>query len=199
MRGQALRHAVMHLAAATLLVCAQGAAAQQPIGPGPATAQPVRMAPIQLGRIDSAPILDTEGAFMPLRGSSRGMNIYGIVQNQLGVMVPNAGTVVIRDILTGRVVAQTQVNNLAQFTFQGLEPGLYTAELVNNVGGAVIASSPAFSAAAGEVIQIAQTIPTVPLTGLARFASSATSSAVTSAASSGVLAVTPGAPVSPQK
>lgn len=184
----------IRLAVAAVLACAPTLLAQQ----GPTLAQPIRIAPVQVGRITPGPILDATGAFMPLRGSARGMTVYGIVQNHLGILVPNAGTIVVRDILTGRIVAQTQVNGLAQFSFQGLEPGLYTAELVSG-GGAVIASSPAFSAGVGEVIQIAQTIPTVPLQGLGRFASSATSSVVTSAASSGVLAVTEGPPVSGEK
>lgn len=187
----------MRLATLAMLLCAPGLWAQQAPAPGPTMAQPIRMAPIQLGRIVPEPMLESTGAFMPLRGSSRGMSVYGIVQNHLGILVPDAGTIVVRDILTGRVVAQTQVNGLAQFSFQGLEPGLYTAELVGN-SGAVIASSPAFSAGVGEVIQIAQTIPTVPLQGLGRFASSATSSVVTTAASSGVLAVTEGPAVTPE-
>ena len=63
--------------------------------------------------------------------------------------------------------------------------------------GRVLASSPAFTAAAGEVIQISQTIPVLPVQGLGRFVSSATSSALSTAASSGILAVAEGVPVTP--
>jgi len=172
--------------------------AQAPVGPRPEALGPIRTPPMQLGRIEPELLLDSEGSFMPLRGTARGMSVYGIVQDHLGVLVPDAGTVQIRDIITGEIIAEAQVNELAQFSFRGLEPGLYTTELVGR-SGSIIASSQAFSAAAGEVIQLSQTIPTVPLTGLGRFVSSATSSVVSSAASSGVLAVAEGPSTTSEK
>lgn len=164
--------------------------------PAPAAARHVRSAPIQVGRLVSAPLMDAVGSFSPLRGTSSGVSIFGIVQNHMGVLVPNAGLVIIRELLTGKVVGTTQVNDLAQFSMRALPPGLYTAELVGR-SGAVIASTPAFSAAVGEVIQLSQTIPAIPIQGFARAASSATSAVLSSAASSGVLAVTPGVAITP--
>lgn len=171
--------------------------AQAPVGPRPEALGPIRTPPIQLARIEPELLLDSEGSFMPLRGTARGMSVYGIVQDHLGVLVPDAGTAQVRDIITGEVIAEAKVNELAQFSFRGLEPGLYTTELIGR-GGSIISSSQAFSAAAGEVIQLAQTVPTIPLTGFGRFISSATSSVVSSAASAGVLAVAEDAPVTPE-
>jgi hypothetical protein len=158
-------------------------------------ARHVRSVPIQSGRLVSAPITDAVGSFSPLRSNANTINVFGIVQNHMGVLVPSAGVVVVRELLTGRVVGTTEVNELAQFSFRSLPPGLYTAELVGRSGG-IIASTPAFSAAIGEVIQLSQTIPAIPLQGFARAAASATSSALSSAASTGVLAITPGVAVS---
>lgn len=162
----------------------------------PTNAQRVRSAPIQVARLVTArPIHSGVGAFTAM-SSVRGTTIFGIVQNHVGVLVPSAGVVLIRELVTGNVVARTTVDELAQFSFQGLPSGLYSAELVGG-NGTVLASSPAFNAAVGEVIQISQTIQTLPVQGLGQFASSATSSALSTAASSGVLAVTEGVPVSP--
>lgn len=151
--------------------------------------------PVKRGQVVSSPVLDEAGAFMPLRGTS-GIAIFGIVQNHLGQLIPSAGTVILRELLTERIVAQTTVNELAQFSFKGLPGGLYSVELVGQ-SGAVLASSAAFTAGAGEVIQIAQTIPVLPLDGVAKAVSSATSSAMATAASSGVLAVADAPPLSP--
>ena len=136
------------------------------------------------------------GSFSALRSNSRSVSVFGIVQNHAGALVPNAGRVILRELLTGQVAGTADVNDLAQFSLRTVPPGLYSAELLEPTGR-VIASTPAFAAAAGQVIQLAQTIPSLPAQGLARVAASATSNALVSAASSGVLAVAPGASVTP--
>jgi hypothetical protein len=143
-----------------------------------------------------SPILDEVGSFAALRGSARYAEVIGIVQNQSGTLVPNAGLIRIRSLHTGALAATTQVNELAQFSVRSLVPGLYVAELVGSAGS-VLASTPAFSAGAGEVIQVAQTIPVVPVQGLARALRSATSATLSSAAAAGILAVAPGVSVTP--
>ena len=158
----------------------------------------VRAAPIQVGRLVNEPVLNEPGSFTALRTTSRGADIVGIVQNHLGILVPNAGTVVVRELLGGTVFGTTKVNELAQFTLRAVPPGMYSAELVSQ-SGAVIASTPAFSAAVGEVIQISQTIPSQPRQGFARAVSSATAIALSTAASAGVLAIAPGAPTTPRR
>lgn len=190
-----IRLGVATTVAAGLLVLSALVSAQVP---AVIAARHVRSAPIQVGRLVGAPLTNAVGSFSPLRGTPRGANIFGIVQNHMGALVPNAGVVIVRELLIGKVVGTTQVNDLAQFSIRALPPGLYTAELVGN-SGAVIASTPAFSAAMGEVIQISQTIPVLPIQGFARAAASATNTALSAAASSGVMAVTEGAPVSPGK
>ncbi|MEW6320223.1 MAG: hypothetical protein AB1635_03945 [Acidobacteriota bacterium] len=178
------------LAVAAVVVCAQVASAQGPIRNLPTLLQPIGPRAMVV-----EPILDERGAFTRLPTNTRGM-IYGIVQNHLGELVPNAGTVQIRNLLTGEIVGQAEVNELAQFTLRGFDPGMYSAELVGQ-SGTIIATSGAFTASVGEVIQLAPVIPAAPLSGLANFASTATTSTVTSAAGSGVLAVEPGRPISP--
>lgn len=168
-------------------------AAQAPMGRG---ARQVRAVPIQVGRhILGTPILNTAGAFSSLP-AARGLTLVGIVQTHAGMPVPDAGTVIVRNLYGGHVAARTPVNGLAQFSVRGLPPGVYTADLLG-ANGTVLASSPAFTGGAGEVIQLAQTIQTIPLQGVGRVVSSATTSALSTAASSGVLAVSPGAPVTP--
>jgi hypothetical protein len=75
-------------------------------------------------------------------------------------------------------------------------PGIYTVELVGP-SGTVVTSTAAFSAAAGDVIQISQTIPIAQAQRLARAVYTSTWAAITAAASSGVLAIGPGAYVTP--
>lgn len=159
-------------------------------------ARHVRSVPIKVGRLVGAPVMSGTGAFAPLRGAPKGVHVFGIVQNHTGVLVPNAGVVIVRELLTGKVVGKSEVNDVAQFSIRSLPADIYTAELVGQ-SGAVIASTPAFSATAGETIQISQTIAAGPLQGFAKGVASATSTALVTAASSGVLAVRPGAPVSP--
>lgn len=187
-------HTLSRLAVVTMILGASALAAAQVRMPAPA--QRVRSAPLQPARLTGSPTLEGPGAFVPMRGGASGGMVYGVVQNHLGVLVPDAGLVLLRNLVTGEVVAEARVNGLAQFSFRGLPNGLYTAELVG-ASGAVIASTPAFTAATGEVIQLSQTIPSLPIHAFGRLTSSATSSALTSAASSGVLAVAAGVPVSP--
>jgi hypothetical protein len=165
--------------------------------PAATMARHVRAVPIRVARVVGAPTVDAVGSFTAPR-ASRGADIVGIVQDHLGVLVPNAGTVIVRELLGGTVVGRTEVNGLAQFSVTGVPPGLYSAELVTETG-AVIANTPAFRTAIGEVIQISQTIPATPATAFSRLASGATSLALTTAASSGVLAIAPGAPTTPRQ
>lgn len=178
--------------AAMVLIGAQypPAAAQAPES---IAARHIRPAPIRVGRLVSAPVLDDVGSFTAVPDS---VNIIGLVQNDVGVLVPNAGTVIIRELEQGTVAGRATVNAVARFTLGGLPPGMYTSELVSPAG-AVLATTPAFSASRGEVVQIAHTIPSPPVRGFMKGVASATSAALAIAASSGVLALTPGAPVTP--
>ena len=145
-------------------------------------ARHVRAVPITVARLVSA--------------SPRSIDVLGIVQDHRGLPVPNAGTVLVRELQTGAVAGRTEVNALAQFNLRGLPPGLYTAELVTP-SGTVIASTPAFAATAGQVVQISQTIPSPPVQAFSQMLRTATSAVLSSAASSGVLALRPGAPITP--
>jgi hypothetical protein len=157
----------------------------------------VRAVPVKVGRVITPPVLDRVGSFSPIPDGSTGVNVFGIVQSQAGRLVPNAGVIVMRELTSGTVTATTTVNDLAQFSLRGLPPGLYIAELIQ--AGRVVASTPAFSAVRGDVVQISQTIPVAPATGLVRAARSAASAVISAAASSGVLAISPGLPVSPRR
>jgi hypothetical protein len=186
MSRQAVSIAMLSVIFATGVVTAQGRLAGQPVRLQPATPVPQRLEPIREGR----------GAFEPFRSRRNSISVYGIVQNHLGELVPRAGTVMVRNLADGAVVREAEVDALAQFSVKGLDPGVYAAELVGPAGS-VLATSGAFSAGVGEVIQLAQVIPVAPVSGLLAALGDATSALVSSAASAGVLAVDPGQPVSP--
>src|SRR4029079_9245924 len=124
--------------------------------------------------------------------------VIGSVQNYLGALVPNAGDVVIRSLTDGNVVAHTRADQFAQFLIRGVDPGVYTAQLVSDTG-ATLATTGAFSAGPGETVGVALTIPNSALANVAAIFANSTSSVVNSAASGGVLAVKAGEPVSPEK
>jgi len=149
-------------------------------------------------RMVARPIEDTVGAFTPMRNTSTRPSIIGSVKSYLGDLVPNAGDVLIRSLTDGSVVAHTQVDQFAQFLVRGIDPGLYTAQLVDATG-ATLATTGAFTASVGDVIHLAPVIPNSPFVNVAALFANSTSSVVDSAASGGVLAVKPGEPVSPEK
>ena len=187
-----VRHVVAMVAGLTFIGVTTFVGAQAPV----ASARHVRISPLKVGRLVSEPTVDAPGSFTALRESVRGVEIFGIVQTHTGVLVPNAGTVVIRELFSGTVAATTEVNDLAQFSLRAVPPGTYAAELTNR-SGIVIASTPAFSARLGEVIQIAQTIPAAQSQAFIRMARSVTAAALSAAAVSGVLTQRPGAPLTP--
>jgi hypothetical protein len=156
----------------------------------------VRGAPIRAERIVAVPIDGTAGSFGVTRAGAAGPTIRGIVQNYLGELVPRAGDVVIRSLADGQVVATVPVDGRAQFTASGFRPGFYTAQLIDDDGD-VLASTGAFTAATGEVIQLAPVVPVTPLTNAPSFLSNASQTVVSSAASAGVMAIDPRTPISP--
>jgi hypothetical protein len=133
----------------------------------------------------------------PAAASSRGVDIVGIVQNTFGEPVPNAGTAAVRNLETGTIVESSAIGESAQFAIRGLAPGLYSVDIVSPTGG-VVASTPAFPAAAGQVVHVAPTIPGVPAQGFLPALRSATNAAISVAASAGVLTLRPGAAVTPR-
>jgi hypothetical protein len=183
---------------ALVAIAAQPAAAQQSLPIQEAIRGLLQRsgAPIRGERILAVPLDGTAGAFGPSRAGVARATIHGIVQNHLGELVPQAGDVLLRSIADGRVVATVAVDSLAQFTVFDFEPGFYTAQLVDRSGD-VLATTGAFTAGSGEVIELATVVPAAPLTNVASLATNVTQSVVSSAASAGVLAVDPGTPISP--
>lgn len=146
-------------------------------------------------RISIVPITEGVGAFTatPTSSSSR---IFGVVINELGVIVPSAGFVIVRSLQNGKVIGQTQVDTLGQFSLPGIDPGLYTAELVDE-GGTIITSSPSFTVGIGEIVQLTPVVSQHSLSGLSALMGSSTAGAVNSAVSAGVLAIQTPGPISP--
>jgi hypothetical protein len=145
-------------------------------------------APVRIEPVDGS---DAAG----LGGITRSITIRGIVQNHVGTLVPNAGLIVLRRLADGEAVGRTQVNSSAQFLLRGFDPGTYAAELVDHAGS-VIATSGAFTAGAGQVVELAPVIPASPSSGLIAVLTSATDGALNSAMSAGLTAVGAGMPVS---
>ena len=189
MTRERVRLAVVVMASAVVVSVSHAQA------PRRVAARHVRPNPIEVGRLISAPILDAPGSFTALRTDSTTAEILGVVQTPSGAPAPHAGIIVIRALSTGTAAGTTEVNGLAQFAIRSLRPGLYTAELVDR-SGKVLVTSPAFTAAAGDLIQIAQTLPPSQ-DRLRETIQSATYRALTLAASSGVIALSPGAPTTP--
>jgi len=102
----------------------------------------------------------------------------------------------LRDLQSGTVKHATTTNADGTFAFRGIEPGTYVVEAVL-ADGAVAAISEATTVGSGEVVQTL-----VRLTSRTRafgwWAGSTANSVVAQAAGSGVLAVEPGVPISPQ-
>jgi hypothetical protein len=171
------------------MVSAQGRQLGTPI-----LGQPVRVNPIRLPLRDDV----SRGAFVPNRGG-RAAVLHGIVQNHTGELVPRAGVVQLRSLITGQIVGKADVDAMATFVVRGFEAGSYMAELLN-ASGSTIAASESFTAETGEVVTIAAIIPADPVFGVAQLlntSSAATAAVVNSAVSAGVLAVDSGVPVSP--
>jgi hypothetical protein len=179
-------------------VASQPAAAQ----PSDAIQEAIRglrvtqVSPIRGERILAEPLELTAGALGAMAAGAARPAVFGIVLNHLGALLPNAGTVLIRSISNGSIVADVQVDARAQFTARGFEPGLYTAQLVDR-GGNILASSGAFTAGIGEVIQLATIVPAAPVSNIPSMLSNTTQSVISSASSAGVLALDSGTPISP--
>ena len=147
-------------------------------------------------RITVSPLEDGPGAFTaaPATTASR---IFGVVINELGMIVPSAGFVIVRSLRDGKVIGETEVDQLGQFSLPGVSPGLYLAELVNG-SGTVITSSPAFTVGVGEIVQLTPVVSSSSTGGLAALLGSTTAGALNAAVNAGVLAVDIPEPLSPQ-
>lgn len=167
-------------------------------GPGPIQerilGQRIEVPPIN-ERINISPITDGVGAFSATPGVSRS-RIFGVVINELGLIVPSAGYVIVRSLKDGKVTGQTQVDPLGQFNLPGVDPGLYAAELVNQ-SGSLLTTTPSFAVGAGEIVQLTPVVSDASLDGFASLLGNSTAEAVNSAVNAGVLAVDPRAPISP--
>jgi hypothetical protein len=146
-------------------------------------------------RINISPIQDEVGAFTapPATTTSR---IFGVVINELGLIVPSAGFVLIRSLRDGKIIGQTEVDQLGQFSLPGVDPGLYAAELVNQAG-TLLTTSPSFTVGIGEIVQLTPVVSQSSIGGLASLIGNSTAGAVNSAASAGILAIQTPTPLSP--
>lgn len=183
--------------ALALLLLAATAFAQ---GRGPIqtriTGQQLHVPPIS-GRVIVSPIQEGPGAFSaaPAPTVSR---IFGVVINELGLIVPAAGVVLVRSLHDGKVVGRIQVDNLGQFSLPGVNPGLYVAELVDGAGS-VITSTPSFTVGIGQMVQLTPVVSQSSFGGLASLIGSSTAGTVNSAVSAGVLALETPTPLSPNR
>jgi hypothetical protein len=146
-------------------------------------------------RINITPITDGTGAFSAAPGVTRS-RIFGVVINEIGIVVPSAGFVIVRSLRDGRVIGQAEVDKLGQFSLPGVDPGTYAAELVNQKG-VIITTSPSFTVDAGEIVQLTPVVTDPSLGGLAALFGNNTAGAVASAVNAGVLAIDSREPISP--
>lgn len=102
----------------------------------------------------------------------------------------------LRNLHTGAVGQTAITNGEGAFAFRAIEPGTYVVELTLATG-AVAALSEATTVGTGEVVQTLVRLTTRTRT-FGWWLGSTTNSVASQAAASGVLAVDPGVPVSPQ-
>lgn len=102
----------------------------------------------------------------------------------------------LRNLRSGTVNQAMKTNAEGAFAFRSIEPGTYVVELVL-ADGAVAAISEATTVGSGEVVQTLVRLTTRTRT-FGWWAGSTTNSILAQAAGSGVLAVDPGVPISPQ-
>lgn len=116
--------------------------------------------------------------------------IVGMVVNAQGVVLPRSGNVVVRTVQSGRAVAQTAVDEFGAFHIATIEPGLYSAELLNP-GGWVLTSTPVFAIAPGQIVHVTPVLSQSSTGALAQFLKSGTAVAISAAAGAGILALAP--------
>lgn len=181
--------------AAVVLLVGSVAFAQ---GPGPIQerilGQRIDVPPLN-ERINIAPITEGVGAFSAPPSSSRS-RIFGIVINEVGLVVPSAGFVIVRSLMDGKVIGQTEVDAVGQFSLPGVEAGVYAAELVDQ-SGAVLTTTPSFTVGVGEIVQLTPVVSDTSFGGLASLMGNSTAGTVNSAVNAGVLAMDRAAPISP--
>lgn len=116
--------------------------------------------------------------------------IQGNVLNPTDGVIAQA-TVRLRDVRTGRVVGVTTTDKTGLFTFRGLEPGSYVAELMGNAE-TTQAASQLLHVNAGEMVSAIVMMPfrIPPFGGLLGNTAPSAVAVVGAAAASGVLATT---------
>lgn len=119
---------------------------------------------------------------------ARASSILGAAWKSDNTPIPSA-KLRLRNVLTGKVDANTVANDLGQFSFDGMESGSYVVELVSDTGK-ILAIGHTFTVAPGEMVATFVRLGTkVPwFTG---FFGNAASSVASVAASTGVTAVAP--------
>lgn len=128
---------------------------------------------------------------------TNGGTVLGSVWNERNEGVPNA-RVRLRNLSTGRIEATVRADANGQFTFEGLQPGTYVLECVNDQGK-VLALGQNFAMLPNDTIatfiRLGARVP-----WFADFFGNAAATAVSTAASLGVTAVAPtGQPDSPER
>ncbi len=143
------------------------------------------------------PALAQTAKLLPGTRSNVLSTIQGNVLNSTDGALAQA-TVRLRDVRTGRVVGVTTTDKAGVFTFRGLDPGSYVAELMGN-GETTQAASQILHVNAGEMLSAIVKIPyrIPPFAGLLGNTAPSAATVVAAAAASGVLATAvTGQPVS---
>jgi hypothetical protein len=119
---------------------------------------------------------------------ARATSILGAAWNSDNTAIPFA-KVRLRNVLTGKIEANTISNELGQFSFNGIESGSYVIELVSD-NGKILAIGHTFSVAPGETVATFVRLGS-RLPWFSGFFGNAASSVASVAASTGVTAVAP--------
>jgi hypothetical protein len=172
------------------LACAQVGDAQT------STSRPINLSPLPVERIQVAPIEDSEGAFRGLPKTAT--RVSGMVLTSDGAPAGPVGHVVLRNLSNGEAGAPVAIDAGSRFDVSDVTPGTYAAE-VSDGQGRVLAVTSAFSLAAGDAVTLMVVIPDRRVRSFWYWGQSAVAAVLNAAAGAGILAETPGPPVTPRQ
>jgi len=127
--------------------------------------------------------------------------IQGTASGADGKPAPNT-FVRLRDARHGAVVDTQITDQLGTFTFRGVEPGSYVVEIMGNDRKTPLATSDIFSVNAGDAVMAVVKLPLrgLPFAGILSSSIAPSAALIASqAAATGIAAVVPTAPVSPNR
>lgn len=164
---------------------------------GPVVGSPMQGRAVDSRRLQGQRIEDKPGSFLPLRRDTALTRVVGTVLTVEGLIVASAGAALLRNLVDGKVVGPVPVDQMGQFGLAGFAPGLYIAEVVD-ASGSIIATSPSFTVAYSQLVNVAPIVPAHPVTSFAYWGGNSAATAINTATSAGIISTEVGTQVTPR-